>query len=627
MSAVQGSEHNHNEQLPEAITYLKSTADPMIKPDPRLFDVLNDAIDDSEPKNKHFEGTEYGIKTLQTRREAMNTTIRDMEETIDNTIKNCHTDVSNDIVTFARSTYRSSVVDDESSIEFLRRLGQNVIPTAMVMCGQNISDRFAYLETQLSNTVTPLIARLTDDVSTRQCESFGDKMYYMQKFIVERLFEKLHGWKVPNQIPKSSTEKRELRGCRKANRLAIDADQTSYFDMKKMLKLPPMTDNKDDVLRIFILWYLSNYPLLNEFWKKKHDNDNIKSCVHDSLSKIVIMIDCIEQWSPMMLSSLIHILHGMHENYKIQFKATSMPFILILGVSTTENLLSRMIEHDALRLLSVSLYYFKSSQELYPKLVEEILIDKSPILFDSCTLHRILNHFQMNDNSISRLKDHIRYLCMSHFMDTNASQYAAYVLHLNKYYSTSVIRSGGLEGHQQVRDDKVFERCWIDEETEYIDELMGNVKGYEEGVPSEMFCLYLEEQVFHAYKKYKKLLATLKEISDVLKLNWSRTDIIAKLQNKKLLTKQLLTQIDAKDPKIDMDSNACDRICQILLEYIIDSEPSADVAKESQIIPNDDNSSLREESRVKLLLTTMIELSNVIIRNEILSTTILFDHK
>ena len=53
-----------------------------------------------------------------------------------------------------------------------------------------------------------------------------------------------------------------------------------------------------------------------------------------------------------------------------------------------------------------------------------------PILFDCCISYKLPNRYQFIDYSVARFKDQIRYLFMSCFMNTKASQYAAYFMYL-----------------------------------------------------------------------------------------------------------------------------------------------------------------------------------------------------
>ena len=138
---------------------------------------------------------------------------------------------------------------------------------------------------------------------------------------------------------------------------------------------------------------------------------------------------------------------------------------------------------------------------------------------------------------------------MSYFINTNASQYAAYLLHLKDHYKTKVIREGGNYGNDGRRDYKVFKKCWFDAEEDYIIELIQDIEQYNEGDPHDLFQDYLDEQVFNVYQRYR-ILRVFKMITDHLKFDWSRTEIIAKLQNKELLWKYLLTRVGAEYSKI-----------------------------------------------------------------------------
>ena len=586
-------ESNEGEKLPESIVYLKKISDSFIKPDPRLFDILNynknnidyindidsneiineyiEENNDSKIKYKYFDQVKYGmlndkeIKLLYLKKQAMNEVIDTINKNIERIIKNINKNIFNDIIKFINNTYK--IYENEYnklSIEYLWSLNYHVIPTVMIMCGQNVSDNqlhFKHLENELNDNITPLIVRFTqNDIKT--IGSFGNRLYNIQKFIIQQLFKRLNNWKVLKNDKKNinfdqENIKKELRKCRKANKLTIDTinNNNLYFNMNEILKLPQLNNiNNNDILSIFILWYFKYSHLINNYWKK---NKNIQCCFN-KLPKIIIMIDCIEYWSPLLLSSLIYILHGMSNNYynnnnnnnnnNNQFDKI-IPFILVLGVSTNDNLLSKMIEPESLKLLSISRYYFESSYKIYKKVTEKILIESSPILFDSCILNKLLNNNQLNNYSIARFKDQIRYLFMSYFININGSQYTAYLMYLQQKYTNK--NKINLWNQQDI---KIFDKWWFDEDCIWIKNIQKNINIDDKDDIYEEFQKYINIKVFNIYQIYRKSLKIFKIITDYLKLNWSQIEIIDKLQNKLLLLKYLLTRIGAKDSTINISS-------------------------------------------------------------------------
>jgi len=556
--------HNDEELLPEPVVYLQAVSDSVIKPDPRLFDIVNDEIyingedaDDheinaylkvmsDEKTRRHFAPNQEGLLTAEQvesvylQREAMTEVMHEIDETIESLISNHDHTIFNEIVQFIQDTYRKHSDADsanKTAMEYLWMLNQHIVPTAMLMCGQNVSDHplhFEHLQHQLQSQVTPLLVRITQD-DLKKTGSFGNKTYDIQRFIVHSLFENLTNWQVSKRPHK--TQSKKLRKCRS------DAenmhDDKLYFNMKQELHLPTLESTQNEVLRTFMMWYFKHSKCVLKFCK--HNTQHIESCF-DGLPKIVIMLDCIEQWSPHLLSSLIYTLHDMKDGVN----GCHIPFVLVLGVSTTEDLLGRMVEGDALRLLSVSRYYFKPSFDLYQELAEQILIETSPILFDSCILNKLLNHYQLNDYSVARFKDQIRYLFMSYFMNTKASQYAAYLMHLQ--------RKTNVGAHDDTNDDgEAFDQLWFDEQEEYIEGLLQSTP-YNQGEAHEEFQRYLDEEVFKVYQRYREALKVFKMITDHLQFQWSRTEIIAKLQDKTLLCKYLLSRVGADDKNIKISA-------------------------------------------------------------------------
>ena len=579
-------EENAGEKLPESIVYLKKSSNSFIMPDPRLFDILNFKINniddiycneiideyieennDNKIKYKYFDQIKYGmlncknIKLLFLKKQAMNEVMNKIDKNIEKIIKNIDKNIFNDIIKFIGNTYKKDENEyNKLSIEYLWSLNHHVIPTAMIMCGENISDHllhFKYLENELNDNITPLIVRFKqNDIKTNG--SFGNKLYHIQTFMINQLFKRLNNWKVlkNNQNNQNNTIK-ELRQCRKTNKLNIDLinNNNIYFDMKKILKLPELNNiNNNDVLSIFIFWYFKYSHLINNYWKK---NKNIQCCFN-KLPKIIIMIDCIEYWSPLLLSSLIYMLHGMSNNYhnyhnnQNQFKKI-IPFILVLGVSTMDNLLSKMIEPESLNLLSIHRYYFQSSYKLYKQVAEKILFESSPILFDSYILNKLLNdNYQLNNYSISKFKHQIRYLFMSYFININGSQYAAYLMYLQQKYKNKKNKNKNKINLWNQQDIEIFDKWWCNEDCIWIKNIQKNININDTDDIYEEFQKYINIKVFNTYQIYRKSIKIFKIITDYLKLNWSQTEIINKLQNKLLLWKYLLTRIGANDSTINI---------------------------------------------------------------------------
>ena len=197
---------------------------------------------------------------------------------------------------------------------------------------------------------------------------------------------------------------------------------------------------------------------------------DLESCF-GGFSKIMVKIESVEQWSPLILSSLVYALHGITDNYRhitARHGVNHIPFMLVLGVSTTEDLLSRMVEPDALRLLSVSRHYFEPSHKLYQRLAEGILIESSSILFDCCILNKLLNRHQFTYYSVARFNDEICYLFM------NASQYAS---------SSMYLRSRRDDDGQQKEHQ--FYRWWFGAERKFIESALEQTE-LNEGDPSEL---------------------------------------------------------------------------------------------------------------------------------------------
>merc|ERR1712176_205176 len=257
---------------------------------------------------------------------------------------------------------------------------------------------------------------------------------------------------------------------------------------------------KNEVLRTFVLWYFEN---LNKFKK--------------DFSKIVSIIDCIEAWDPLILSCLIFTLHSLAEQ--------PIPFVLVFGCSSTDVLLSQMLENDALSCLSVHRFYFKPSYALYKELSEQILIEASPILFDCDILNKLLSHCELNDFSISRFKDQIRYLFMSYFANTNRSQFAAYFMALRDK-----------ECDAQTLSD-IFD-FYFDEKPKQKPKIRNELR-----------------ETFQIYEQYRNALKVFKLILDHLDLKWTQTQIIARLQSKDELYKQLMARVGGEDSKYKIASD------------------------------------------------------------------------
>eukprot|EP01084_Bolivina_argentea_P013847 25938_1 len=242
------------------------------------------------------------------------------------------------------------------------------------------------------------------------------------------------------------------------------------------------------------------------------------------------MIDSIEQWPPSMLTSLIYTLHGMTENYGHLSAADHLPFVLVMGVSTSEDLLSRMIEYDAVQLLSVKQFDFIASHELYQSLAEEILIESSPILFDESILNKLLNHCQLNDYSVSRFKEQIRYLLMAYFGSIKCCQFAAYFVD----YDACVDKTERL---------RLLNEWWLDDDEECVIRILEEAE-YNGGDERELWMEYLEDS-HRIYERYREALKVFQMITDHLDFKWTKTQIIAALQEKEVLFKHLSARVGA----------------------------------------------------------------------------------
>ena len=501
--------------LPEAVVCLKfDESKKSLAPSAHLFDILNDGA-----SNLDVHRMDENIKSFALRKRAMDEVLSKMDKRIEQMIENADRSIFEQIVQFAQNAYSRN---STSPMQYLWNLNQHIMPTAMLMCGQNVSDHplhFEHLTSEIKQNVTPLIVRFRKN-DLRQNGSFSSKLDDVQSFIVGSIFDKLKDWKVP----KHGKSKKIKCGESPHTNQETDEKETEYFCMETVLKLPPISLTKNEPLRTFMLWYFANASKINQYWKR---NNFIQSCF-DNLPKIVIMIDCIEQWSPAVLSALIYTLHSFNDS---DFDASSLriPFVLVFGVSSTDNLLSRMIESDALRLLSVRRFYFKSSYNLYRELAEEILIESSPILFDCNILNKLLSHCQLNDYSVARFKDQIRYLFMSYFSNTERSQFAAYFMLLKEQKSEDELL-------------KVFDSYWIDEDN-------GSGNDNKEQFQDDL------QFTFDIYQKYRTALKVFKAICDTLDLRWSQSEIIAKLQNKESLYKHLLARVGAEDSKYKISSH------------------------------------------------------------------------
>ena len=136
------------------------------------------------------------------------------------------------------------------------------------------------------------------------------------------------------------------------------------------LNLPPKKHRIDnELLQVFLQWYFRFGDKISRIYP------NSKSCLND-LPKLIIIIDCIESWSPIMISCLIHSLHTMHENFQmflqsqtqtqIEIAIDNLPFILIMGVATSKRLLSLSIDCQASKLISTKFFQFEPSNKVCP---------------------------------------------------------------------------------------------------------------------------------------------------------------------------------------------------------------------------------------------------------------------
>jgi len=599
---------DHN-RLPEPVTYLAAVSDSdcVVKPDPRLFDILNgdvrdyesdsvDAInaymaahDDSKIERTYFSSSQtdrttavpHGMLNMQLteslylRHEAFEKVMASVDDHIADMIRAADETIFNDIVTFVQRAYTAPSHDDESPtpMHYLRAMQRHKIPTAMLMCGQNVSDHplhFEHLYRALGTDISPLIVRITQD-NLKQTGSMGARLYELQRYIFESVLENVVAWKVQCEQNKQQSQlnsadagggdgggessNKQRRKCRQRyeQRKLSETEHLQHDELslqcRKSLSIPNLSGIRNEILRTFTRWYFTHSELIYKHWPH---NDALRSCLSE-LPKIVVVIDCIEHCPPQLLSSIIYTLHGLTDG------ARHVPFVLVLGASSTELALSRMVESDALRLLSVSRYYFEPSHILYKQLAEDILIERAPILFDCGILHKLLSHYQLNDYSVARFKDQIRYLFMSYFMNTRASQYAAFLMYLQQQQQHDKDED---EDEDQEEEDgrsnrrEIETKCnewWFDAEEELIMELL-RTTDFNEGETFELWRECLTQSVFPVYKRYRDALKVFKMISDHLQLAWDRTQIIAQLQNKTSLFQHLLSRLGADDTRYKLSN-------------------------------------------------------------------------
>ncbi len=247
-------------KMPTRIIHLEADKNSEFKPDKQLFTILHNKIKGtSEIKNKEHKSLYQQIKE-------MHKIVNKIDSHISESINNSNENTFDNIIKFVLDSNNSN--NNKTTIEFLCELTEYLIPTAILICGQNVSDHslhFKHLENKLKTSINPS-------------------------------------------------------------------------------------------------------PLIFQFNEECINKiNNIKS-----QTKVIIIIDSIEQWSTKILTLLIHTLHNNNNK----------EFILIIGVSTDQYLIQQMIQPNALKLLAKSKYYFESSNNLYLKLAEEILNEKSPILFN-----------------------------------------------------------------------------------------------------------------------------------------------------------------------------------------------------------------------------------------------------
>ena len=110
-----------------------------------------------------------------------------------------------------------------------------------------------------------------------------------------------------------------------------------------------------------------------------------------------------------------------------EYDLAFLPFVLVLGVATTRNVLSLILEPNAFAMLSTRVFHFQPSITLYTRLAEHILYDTSPVFMNDKIVSRLLQNFEYFDHSINRFHDHIRFLFHCYFQ-TPGSQFAVYLL-------------------------------------------------------------------------------------------------------------------------------------------------------------------------------------------------------
>ena len=167
-----------------------------------------------------------------------------LDRNIDAIIEEADDGIFDDIVRFAKNAYRRSADGvAPCSMEYLWDLDQHLLPTAMLMCGQNVSDHplhFKHLEHEFERRVTPLMVRFTPNDLTKT-GSFNTKMSDTQKFIVHSLFRRLTEW--------------------------TGSEDDGAVDMKQALSIPEAAKIKNDVLRTFIFLYFQHISKVTEHWK------------------------------------------------------------------------------------------------------------------------------------------------------------------------------------------------------------------------------------------------------------------------------------------------------------------------------------------------------------------------
>ena len=146
-----------------------------------------------------------------------------------------------------------------------------------------------------------------------------------------------------------------------------NGNNTNESDFDINFNLPP--DNQkigNELMQVFLQWYFKYSEYITKYYPYS------QTCLNN-LPKLIIIIDKIESWSPIMISSLIHTLHSMHQlfdpyineiNKNCQnelYKINNLPFILVMGVASTKRMLSLMIDSDAQQLLSTKFFKFENS--------------------------------------------------------------------------------------------------------------------------------------------------------------------------------------------------------------------------------------------------------------------------